>query len=127
PPGNALIIGESAATLPVSLEMTTVSGPSIAIRANPSDPYAKVLVLTGDSPDDVLTAAMALTLQRDLLQGALVRVPSINKPAPRNPDDAPRWLTTDKITRLGDIEQTSTSDTDGNSPVAVYMRLPPDL
>ncbi|MCU1247105.1 MAG: cellulose synthase catalytic subunit (UDP-forming) [Edaphobacter sp.] len=127
PPGNAIVIGESAATLPVSLEMTTISGPSIAIRANPSDPYSKVLVLTGDSADDVLTAAMALTQQRDLLQGALVRVPSINKPAPRDPDDAPRWLSTDKINRLADIEQTSTFDTDGNSPVAISMRLPPDL
>jgi cellulose synthase (UDP-forming) len=127
PPGNAIIIGESAAALPVSLEMTTISGPSIAIRSNPSDPYSKVLVLTGDSPDDVLTAAMALTLQRDLLQGAMVRVPSIKLAAPRDPDDAPRWLSTDKINRIGDIEQTNTFDTDGNSPVAVYMRLPPDL
>jgi cellulose synthase (UDP-forming) len=127
PAGNAIIIGESAATLPASLEMTTISGPSIAIRSNPSDPYSKVLVLTGDSPDDVLTAAMALTLQRDLLQGALVRVPSMSKPAPRAPDDAPRWLNTDKITRIGDIEPTSTFDTDGSSPVAVSMRLPPDL
>ncbi|HWY99838.1 MAG TPA: cellulose biosynthesis cyclic di-GMP-binding regulatory protein BcsB, partial [Edaphobacter sp.] len=103
PPGNAIVIGESAATLPASLEMTTISGPSIAIRANPSDPYAKVLVLTGDSADDVLTAAMALSLQQNLLQGALVRVPSINPPASREPDDAPRWLSTDKINRIGDI------------------------
>jgi cellulose synthase (UDP-forming) len=127
PPGNAIIIGESAATLPVSLELTTISGPSIAIRSNPSDPYSKVLVLTGDSADDVLTAAMALSLQQNLLQGAMVRVPSIKTPNPRDPDDAPRWLSTSKITRIGDIEQTSTFDTDGNSPVAVYMRLPPDL
>jgi cellulose synthase (UDP-forming) len=127
PPGNAIIIGESAATLPVSLEMTTISGPSIAIRSNPSDPYSKVLVLTGDSPDDVLTAAMALSLQQNLLQGALVRVPSIKPPASREPDDAPRWLSTDKITRIGDIEQATTFDTNGSSPVAVSMRLPPDL
>jgi cellulose synthase (UDP-forming) len=127
PPGNAILIGESAATLPASLEMTTISGPSIAIRANPSDPYSKVLVLTGDSADDVLTAAIALSQQRDLLQGALVRVPSIQPPAPRQPDDAPRWLSTEKINRIGDIEPTTTLDTDGSSPVAVSMRLPPDL
>ncbi|HTD97603.1 MAG TPA: cellulose biosynthesis cyclic di-GMP-binding regulatory protein BcsB, partial [Edaphobacter sp.] len=127
PPGNAIVIGESASILPASLEMTTISGPSIAIRSNPSDPYAKVLVLTGDSADDVLTAAMALSLQQNLLQGALVRVPSIKMPAARDPDDAPRWLSTDKINRLGDIAQTSIFDTDGNSPVAVSMRLPPDL
>ncbi|HTC76566.1 MAG TPA: UDP-forming cellulose synthase catalytic subunit [Edaphobacter sp.] len=124
PPGNAIIIGENASTLPASLEMTTISGPSIAIRANPSDPYSKVLVLTGDSPDDVLTAALALSLQQNLLQGAMVRVPSIKMPAPRAPDDAPRWLSTDKINRIGDIDQNTTLDA---SPVAVYMRLPPDL
>jgi cellulose synthase (UDP-forming) len=127
PPGNAIIISESAATLPASLEMTTISGPSIAIRANPSDPYAKLLILTGDSSDDVLIAAIALTQQRDLLQGALVRVPSINNPAPREPDDAPRWLSTNRITRLGDLEPSTTFDTDGTTPVAVNMRLPPDL
>jgi cellulose synthase (UDP-forming) len=127
PPGNAIVIGESAATLPASLEMTTISGPSIAIRANPTDPYSKVLVLTGDSSDDVLTAAIALALQQSLLQGALVRVPSIQMPAPRNPDDAPRWLSTDRINRIGDVAQTNTFDTDGSSPVAMYLRLPPDL
>src|SRR3981081_820473 len=107
--------------------MTTISGPSIAIRANPSDLYSKVLVLTGDSADDVLTAAMALTLQRDLLQGALVRVPSMQLPAPRQPDDAPRWLSTEKINRIGDIWQTGTFDTDASPPVAVTTRPPPDL
>jgi cellulose synthase (UDP-forming) len=111
--------------------MTTISGPSIAIRSNPSDPYSKVLVLTGDSADDVLTAAMALTLQRNLLQGAMVRVPSIKPPDPRDPDDAPRWLSTGKITPIGDIVQTSSQtssfDTGGSSPVVVSMRLPPDL
>src|SRR5207244_5868810 len=103
----------SAAPHPASPEMTTISGPSIAIRANPTDPYSKVLVLTGDSSDDVITAAIALALQQSLLQGALVRVPSIQMPAPRNPDDAPRWLSTDRINRIGDVAQTNTFDTDG--------------
>ncbi len=127
PPGNAIVIGESSATLPASLQMSTVSGPAIAMRANPSDPYSKVLVLTGGSADDVLTAALALTLQRDLLEGATVRVPSIKMPAPREPDDAPRWLSTEKITSIGDIAQPGSFETDGTAPVAIYMRLPPDL
>ena len=127
PPGNAIVIGESGANLPASLQMNDTSGPTIAMRSNPSDPYSKVLVLTGDSADDVLIAAMALTLQRDMLEGASVRVPSFKLPAQREPDDAPRWLSTEKITRIGDIPQTSSFDTDGGPPVAVYMRLPPDL
>jgi cellulose synthase (UDP-forming) len=127
PSGNAIVIGESGANLPGSLQMNATSGPTIAMRTNPSDPYSKVLVITGDSADDVLTAAMALALQRDLLEGAVVRVPTFKIPARREPDDAPRWLSTERITRLGDIPQTTGFDSDGGSPVAVYMRLPPDL
>jgi cellulose synthase (UDP-forming) len=127
PSGNVIVIAENASGLPASLQMNTPSGPTIAMRPNPSDPYAKVLVLTGDSADDVLTAAMALTLQRDLLEGDQIHVPSIQLPAAREPDDAPRWLSTEKITRIGDIIQNTGFETDGSNPVAVYMRLPPDL
>ncbi len=127
PAGNAIVISENAASLPASLQMTATSGPSIAMRTNPSDPYSKVLVLTGDTADNLLKAAMALTLQRDLLQGDQVRIPSLKMPAPREPDDAPRWLSTEKITRIGDLNQSTELQTDGSGPVAVYMRLPPDL
>jgi cellulose synthase (UDP-forming) len=127
PTGNAIVIAENGTSIPSSLQMNTPSGPTITMRSNPSDPYAKVLVLTGDSADDVLTAAMALTLQRDLFEGDQIRVPSIKLPATRDPDDAPRWLSTDKITSIGDIIESSSLEADGSNPVAVYMRLPPDL
>jgi cellulose synthase (UDP-forming) len=132
PPGNAIVIAENAAALPASLEMTTTSGPTIAMRSNPSDPYSKILVLTGNSADDVLTAALGLTLQRDLLEGNTVHFPSLKMPAPRAPDDAPRWLSTEKISRVGDIAesgsvQSGSLETDGSDPIAVYLRLPPDL
>jgi cellulose synthase (UDP-forming) len=127
PTGNVIVIAESAAALPPSLEMTTTSGPTIAMRSNPSDPYSKILVLTGNSADDVLTAALGLTLQRDLLEGNTVHVPSLKMPASRAPDDAPRWLSTDKITPFGDIAQPGSLETDGGDSIAIYPRLPPDL
>jgi cellulose synthase (UDP-forming) len=131
PPGNAIVIGENAAALPPSIQIASSSGPTIAIRSNPSDPYSKILILTGNSADDILTAAIALTLQRDLLQGDVVHIPPLTMPSPRQPDDAPRWLSTEKITPIGDIAQDRNEDssfeTDGNSPIAVYMHLPPDL
>jgi cellulose synthase (UDP-forming) len=127
PSGNAIIISESASALPATLEITATSGPTIAMRANPSDPFSKLLVLTGNSADDLLTASLALTLQRDLLQGATVRVPSIRIPGPRQPDDAPRWLSTEKITPLGDLAHLNNFETDGGTPIALSMRLPPDL
>jgi cellulose synthase (UDP-forming) len=127
PTGNAIVISENAADLPASLKINESSGPTIAMRANPNDPYSKVLVLTGDNSDDLMTAAMGLTLQRDLLNGDQVRISSLKVPEPREPDDAPRWLSTSTITHLGDIAQTGDLQGDGSVPVAVYMRLPPDL
>jgi cellulose synthase (UDP-forming) len=127
PTGNAIVIGETSSTLPASLQMNAPSGPTITMRSNPSDPFSKVLILTGDSADDVLTAAMALALQRDLFEGDQVRIPSIKMPAPREPDDAPRWLSTAHINPIGDLMPDANFETDGASPVAIYMRLPPDL
>ena len=127
PAGNAIVIAESSAKLPASLQMATTSGPTIAMRTNPSDPYSKILLLTGDSADDVLTGALALGLQRDLLEGDTVHVPSLKLPAPSAPDDAPRWLSTEKINRIGDILSTTSLETDGSNPIAIYLRLPPDL
>ncbi len=127
PQGNAIVIGENAADLPASINLTGSSGPVIAMRANPADAYSKILVITGDNPDDLVTAAMALTLQRDLFQGDQARISGLRPPAPRQPDDAPRWLSTEKVTHLGDIAQTGDLQSDGAVPLRAYMRLPPDL
>ena len=68
-----------------------------------------------------------MTLQRDLLQSDQVRISSIKMPAPREPDDAPRWMSTDKITYLGDIATTEELQGGGFVPLGVYLRIPPDL
>ena len=48
-------------------------------------------------------------------------------PSPREPDDAPRWLSTEKVTNLGDIATTAELQGGGFVPLGVYLRLPPDL
>ncbi len=127
PKGNAIVIAESGAALPASLRVTTATGPTIAMRANPSDAYGKVLVLTGNSADDVLTAATALSLPRNLFDGDTVSIPSLKLPAPREPDDAPRWLSTETVTPFGDIQDAGSLETNGSTAIAIYLRLPPDL
>lgn len=126
PKGNAIVISENTAALPPTLQLAG-PGPVIAIRTNPSDPYAKLLILTGDSPDQLLTAARAFALQRNLLQGDVARIKSLTMPAPRQPDDAPRWLNTGTINHLGDLAQPAELESDGTAPLMLYMRLPPDL
>ncbi len=127
PPGNVVVISENAAELPASFGTNGSTGPTVSVRNNPNDPYSKMLLLSGDSQDDLITAAMALSLQRGLFQGDQVRIPSLKMPAPRLPDDAPRWLRTDRIVHLGDIAGIGELQSDGATPVRAYMRLPPDL
>jgi cellulose synthase (UDP-forming) len=131
PEGNAIVLGESAAELPASLNVTSSSGPTIAMRTNPVDPYSKLLVLTGDNPDELIIAAEVLTLEKaSLMQGDQQKV-TLAKDSlkPREADDAPRWMSTDpdKVTHIGDVAQTGDLQGDGSVPVGAYMRLPPDL
>jgi cellulose synthase (UDP-forming) len=128
PAGNAVIISENAADLPGALSITGSSGPTIAMRTNPSDPYSKLLVLTGDNADDLLTAAQALTTQQNMLAGDMTRVTQDQRTfKKRSPDDAPRWLSTSKLTNIGEISQQGDLQGDGSVPVGVYSRVPPDL
>ena len=128
PPGNVVLLSENPADLPGSLNVQSSGGPSVAIRTNPSDPYSKVLILSGDSADDLVTAARALAMQRNLWQGSQVSVSL--KPLPKSdPDDAPRWLPTNvkDPVNVGRIMNTGDLQGDGSVPVGVYFRIPPDI
>jgi len=149
PTGNAIVIAENPREIPASLDFPAASGPTIAMRTNPADPDAKVLLVTGESGDDLLTAVLALALERNLFQGDQVRIPNLTLPGPRKPDDAPRWLSTDrdKAANFGQIAQSGdqpgrppgdqTGDLpgdlpldaqgDGSVPHDIHMRIPPDL
>jgi len=127
PAGNAILISENTADLPASLGVSGSAGPTIAMVTNPSDPYSKLLVITGENADNLLIAAKALTLQFNQLAGASESVTLAKAPAPREPDDAPRWLTTSRITTLGDMSQQGDLQGDGSVPVVIYSRIPPDL
>ena len=127
PQGNAVVISENAADLTASLGITGSSGPTVAMKTNPMDPYSKLLVLTGDNADDLLVAARALTMQHDMLAGDSTHVGALKSLRKLEPDDAPRWLPTDRITTIDAIAQQGDLQGDGSVPVGIYSRTPPDL
>jgi cellulose synthase (UDP-forming) len=129
PAGNVIVIAERRSEIPASLNLSATSGPTVAISANPSDPSSTVLLLTGDNPDALLMAAMALALHGDTWQGPQMSIQSLTLPPPRKPDDAPRWLSTDpgSAANLGQVAQTGDLQGDGSVPITVYLRIPPDL
>jgi cellulose synthase (UDP-forming) len=129
PAGNTVVIAEDAMQIPASLGVGAVSGPTVAMVTNPSDPSSNVLLVAGSNEEELLTAASALVLHGDTWQGQRVSIQDFAPPAPRKVDDAPRWLSTDKSqpANLGEIAQTGDLQGDGSVPLAVYMRIPPDL
>ncbi len=125
PPGNVVVIGEAGA-LPASLGVGQGPGGIVALRTNPADAFGKVLLLTGASGDDLVTAATAVAVQRNRLHGAQVRLQQDEMPEARAVDDAPRWLSTDRVVNFGEIERAKLNG-DGTMSSVVSLRLPPDL
>ena len=128
PAGNAIVIAETAAQIPAGINIGTVSGPTVAMRANPNDSFSKVLVITGQDADQTLLAAQAVALNTNLLQGSTVTVDeSTRLPNSPGPDMAPRWARTDGTIALWDYASAESLQTDGSGPLNVYFRIPPDL
>jgi cellulose synthase (UDP-forming) len=134
PRGNIVLFNNSSTDLPEALRVTR--GPLLSIRANPSDPEGNALILSGDNDDQLLTAARSLalmTVSRSLqsgqtpLLGESIAIGDFPLPAPREPDDAPRWLPTDKLVSLWALSSGQALQSDGSRPLPVYFRVPPDL
>jgi cellulose synthase (UDP-forming) len=127
PQGNAIVIAENATNLPAGLNLSAISGPTVAMRANPNDPYGKLLIVTGASADDAIVAAQAIALNTGMLSGAQSPIINLTLPAKQAPDAAPRWARTDQTIPLGDYATSDQLQGDGSTPLNVYLRIPPDL
>jgi cellulose synthase (UDP-forming) len=127
PAGDSIIIVENPSSLPGGLNLGTISGPTVAMRANPSDPYSKVLIVAGQDADQLLIAAQAVGLHSDLLQGATSTIDNLKLADSPAPDVAPRWARIDDTIALWDYTNAEGLQSDGSAPVNVYFRVPPDI
>jgi cellulose synthase (UDP-forming) len=135
PSGNAVIFTDHRAALPTALQVPAGNGPVLALRNNPSDPAGNLLILAGDSEDDVLTIARSVSLSRKAgpsdstkgFTGDTVDGTAFTLPPARLKDDAPRWLPLNQSAPLAQCSSGSSLQTDGSTPVPVYFHLPPDL
>ncbi|PWU06432.1 MAG: cellulose synthase catalytic subunit (UDP-forming) [Verrucomicrobia bacterium] len=126
PNGNALVFALRGSTLIHSLSLPEQHGPLIAMRDNPHDPYGKLLVITGDGPEDLLEAARALAVA-----SWMPRVDSIHPRAVSIPTlpayGAPRWLQSDGPSAIGAYTTEDRLKLRGTGSINIYFRLPPDL
>ncbi|HUE01762.1 MAG TPA: UDP-forming cellulose synthase catalytic subunit [Bryobacteraceae bacterium] len=126
PPGNVVAIAGNRSDLMVGLGLGDTRGPSLAMRDNPSDRYGKILLVTGDDGGQIVAAARGLTLGKPR-SGDSATLDGADIPPPREPYDAPRWLSTDGKARLGQFTSPEQLHVMGNGTVRLFFRLPPDL
>ncbi|HLY40343.1 MAG TPA: UDP-forming cellulose synthase catalytic subunit [Terracidiphilus sp.] len=126
PNGNAVVFAVRGSSLLAGLSLPAGSGPLLAMRDNPHDPYGKLLIVTGDTSDDVLNASRALTNQSHMPHAASLRVPTV-LPAGRPVYSAPRWLQADQPSAIGAYTTEERLKLQGTGSLNLYFRLPPDL
>ncbi|WP_419758623.1 UDP-forming cellulose synthase catalytic subunit [Acidisoma sp.] len=125
PPGNAvMIVSSTDANVP---GLPAITGPGVAVLANPADPNGTLLVVYGRNGAEAAQAADALVLGSRTLGGTNVQVTPPDMPV-RQPYDAPAWIQSDQPVRLGAITDARNLDGVGyDNLVQVAFRTAPDL
>ncbi len=104
-----------------------IDGPTLAVLANPHDPFGSLLLIAGRSDAEAVVAARALAFGIRALAGTQVTVqpPEV---AARRPYDAPAWVATDRPVRLGALAGDAALQGSGyTSLLTVPFRIAPDL
>lgn len=126
PPTNAIMVlkgGESVAGI------AGQGGSEVALVPNPSNPAARVLVISGADDAALMRAARAVALDAKGLTGQRVAITAENMPAERKPYDAPAWIPTDRAVRIGEIVPRQDLNVQNQQMGVIRMnyRVPPDL
>lgn len=126
PSGNALVFAPRGSPLLEGVSLPSVTGPLLAMRDNPRDPYGKLLIVTGDNPTDLLEAARTLVSAHwfphlDSLHAGAGPLPLPAEYA------APRWLRADRPSTIGTYTTAGRLALHGTGSIDLYFRLPPDL
>ena len=125
--GNAVVIA-TADKVASSIALPKILGPTVAVLPNPNDAHGSLLLVTGRTSAEVVSAAQSLVLGSRALAGevAPVTAPTITQ---RAPYDAPAWIATDRLVKLGELVDAVDLQASGYVPGAlrVPFRTAPDL
>jgi cellulose synthase (UDP-forming) len=125
--GNAILVAV-ARDLPSGLALAPPNGPLIAEVANPVDPLATILVVTGRDGAEVVAAANTISLGSQTLSGETATA-QLDTMAVHQPYDAPAWISTDRPVRFGELVEASALQGVGYVPGTFHVpfRTAPDL
>ncbi len=129
---NALPDGNAVVVLQGGDKLGTLAGTgqaSVSIEPHPTNPAAKLLLITGDNEEELLRAVRALVLGNGTPSGRRIVVSQDVEPPPRKPYDAPAWVPSDRPVRFAELAQPEDLQVQGFFPdvVRVNFRVAPDL
>lgn len=105
-------------------------GPHLQVISHPSQPYVKLLVVSGRNSQDLIQAVRGMAFGQHLLTGSSAEITRMAQVAPRQAYDAPNWIATDRPVALSELVKDKNSlQVNGYTPppMNVSFRLPPDL
>ncbi len=102
---------------------------SISMVSNPNDSKGKLLVVAGNNAEQLRMAAQSLVLGGSVLAGAQADIYQAPQIDPRQPYDAPRWLSVERPVKFGELMTPQRFTVSGyDAPIIrLGLRLPPDL
>ena len=125
--GDAIVLAIGA-DVPAELALPRIEGATLALVANPNDPFGTILVVGGRTEAEAAQAATGLAIAQAGLAGPSALVANA-QPAPRRPHDAPLWLPPGRRTEIGALLPAEELQAFGfqPGPIRVPLRTAPDL
>lgn len=131
PARHAVVFATNAQRPAFLRDLPPITQPTLTLRAHPSVPGAKLLLVLGQDTAQLQLAADALALDKAALSGASMTVTALEYPPAVRPYDAPRWITSERPVRLAELVQNpSDLQVRGaalNDTVNISTRMAPDL
>src|SRR5579862_7993256 len=114
---------------PAGLQLSPVQSATVRIVDNPVDQAVKLLVFQGKDEAQLRQAVDGVVIGNTVFTGNSATVDKVSYER-RRPYDAPRWLPSDRAVKLGElVDDPNQLQGHGISPapMAINLRLPPDL
>lgn len=126
PEGNGVVFLQNGESIQGVKGASTAS---VSIVGHPTNPLARLLLVSGSSDTDIAKAAHAIALASHTLAGQIVTVTKEVEAAPRKPYDAPAWIPVDRPVRFGEIMRGDQMRVHAYYPDAIRFnyRVPPDV
>lgn len=130
PKGNAVVMATNDSRPDSLKDYPAVNGPTIRMVTNPADGISKLLLILGRDNKDLVVLAKSLVLGRTAFTGSQMEVASLQDETLRQPYDSPRWLSSTRPMKLGEmVDSPERLQVFGHTPdpIRIYMRIAPDL